>query len=121
MKRIRVLLIDDEEELVSALAERLMLRDIEAVGVTRGAEGLRWLEKEQFDVIILDLKMPDMSGMEVMRRVGKLAPEVPVILFTGHGSVKSSEEGLEQGAFAYLAKPIRIEELVATIKEAAAG
>ena len=119
MEGLRVLVVDDEEELVSTLMERLMLRGIDARGATTGRDALKHIEKEDFNVAVVDVKMPGIGGLEVMENIRKKCPGVQVLLLTGRGSEKESEIGLEGGAFAYLVKPIDFEELVKTIREAA--
>jgi DNA-binding response OmpR family regulator len=112
------LIVDDEEELVSTLGERLMLRGFAADGVLTGEDALRQVREKEFDVVILDIKMPGMDGLEVMKKMRALRPHLQVILLTGRGSEKESEIGLEEGAFAYLVKPIDIEHLIEKMKEA---
>ena len=112
MGALRVLIVDDETELVSALKERLILRGFEAEGVTSGSDALAFLEDHECDVVLLDVKMPGLGGLEVIRRIKSLRPKLEVILLTGHGSVRSVEEGMALGAFDYLMKPVKIAELV---------
>jgi len=119
MEGLRVLIVDDEEELVSALVERLRLRGFAAHGVTDGSAALAFLEEETCDVVLLDVKMPGLGGLEVIRRIKTGDPHLEVILLTGHGSVKSVEEGMALGAFDYLMKPVKIDNLVRIL--AAAG
>ena len=116
MEHQRLLFVDDEEELVSTVVERLELRGIEAVGVTSGDEALRVLRDESFDVVIMDVKMPGVGGLEVLRTVTQRYPEVKVVLMTGHGSTEDREIGRRLGAMAYLQKPIDLEDLLKTIK-----
>jgi len=116
MAPIQVLLVDDEEEFVSTLAERLQLRRFETKCALSGEEALALLEKKMPDVLILDLKMPGLGGMEVLRRTKKTAPELPVIILTGHGSDKDENEARRLGAFEYLKKPIDIDTLIEHIK-----
>ena len=118
MEALRILIVDDEEELVSALTERLNLRGFVASGATRGDEALNILETKEFDVVLLDLKMPGLGGLEVIRRIKNARPSLEVILLTGHGSMKSIEEGMALGAFDYLMKPVKIENLVNILKVA---
>ena len=119
MEGLRVLIVDDEEELVSALEERLKLRGFTAYGVTDGSAALAFLEEKACDVVLLDVKMPGLGGLEVIRRIKAKDPHLEVILLTGHGSVKSVEEGMALGAFDYLMKPVKIDNLVRIL--AAAG
>ena len=112
MRPLRVLIVDDEEELVSALVERLNLRGFDARGVNTGADALEFLEAEECDVVLLDVLMPRLGGFEVIRLIKNTLPKLEVILLTGHGSVKSIEEGTALGAFDYLMKPVKIDDLV---------
>jgi DNA-binding NtrC family response regulator len=121
MEPLRVLIVDDEAELVSALVERLNLRGFRARGVTAGEEALELLGRESYDVVLLDVKMPGLGGLEVIRRIKEERPSLEVILLTGHGSVKSVEEGMALGAFDYLMKPVKIDNLVRVLKRAAEG
>ncbi len=118
MAPLRVLLIDDEEELVFTLVERLMLRGIEVDGVTSGAEAIGRVQGKEFDVVVLDMKMPGLGGLEVMRRIRREQPGVKFILMTGRGSPEEGEEGMQEGAFAYLLKPVNIEDLTKKMMEA---
>lgn len=118
MDHLRLMFVDDEEELVSALVERLELRGIDAIGVTSGDEALEHLREEPFDVVIIDVKMPGIGGLEVLRTVSRRYPDVKVILMTGHGSTEDSEIGRRLGAVAYLQKPVDLEDLLATIERA---
>jgi len=119
MEALRVLIVDDEEELVSALVERLNLRGFQAHGVTAGSEALAFLEGRECDVVLLDVKMPGLGGLEVIRRIKDRRPKLEVVLLTGHGSVKSIEEGMALGAFDYLMKPVKIDNLVRILMAAA--
>jgi DNA-binding NtrC family response regulator len=118
MDHLRLMFVDDEEELVSALVERLELRGIDATGVTSGDEALEHLRDEPFDVVIMDVKMPGIGGLDVLRTISRRHPEVKVILLTGHGSAEDSEIGRRLGAVAYLQKPVDLEDLLATVEQA---
>jgi DNA-binding response OmpR family regulator len=118
---LRVLVIDDEEELVSTLVERMMLRGIEADGAVTAKDALRALQERNVDVVVLDVMMPGMDGLELLRKIKKTYPALQVILLTGRGSEKESEIGLAEGAFDYLIKPIDIEELIERMKQAVSG
>jgi DNA-binding response OmpR family regulator len=117
-ERIRLLLVDDEEGYVKVLAKRMTRRNMEVSTALSGSEGIQRLRKEDFDVAILDLKMEDMDGIEVLRVFKKMVPNMPVIMLTGHGTEKAAREGLEMGAFDYLMKPCDLEELVEKIRAA---
>lgn len=121
MDPLRVLIVDDEEELVSALVERLNLRGFKARGVTTGDDALELLDEMECDVVLLDVKMPGLGGLEVIRRIKEKNPSLGVVLLTGHGSVESVQEGMARGAFDYLMKPVKFDDLVHVLAAAAAG
>ena len=116
--RIRLLLVDDEEGYVKVLSKRMARRNMEVMTALSGSEGIQRLRKQDFDVAILDLKMEDMDGIEVLRVFKKMVPDLPVIMLTGHGTEKAAREGLDLGAFDYLTKPCDLEELVKKIRAA---
>jgi DNA-binding response OmpR family regulator len=118
MDSLRVLLVDDEEELVSTLKERLILRGIDADGVVTGNDALNRIRDAEFDVVVLDVKMPGMDGLKVMKEMKTIRPGMQVILLTGRGSETESEIGIKEGAFDYLVKPVNIEELIKKMREA---
>jgi len=120
MDSLRILIVDDEDELVSALEERLILRGFQAKGVTTGEEALAYLADRQCDVVLLDVKMPGLGGLEVIKRIKEETPSQQVILLTGHSSVQDAERGMGLGAFDYLMKPIQIDELVRVLRSAGA-
>jgi len=113
-----VLLVDDEEEFVSALSERLMLRGIEVEIALDGEEALARMKEKPPNVVILDVMMPGLSGLEVLKRIRGSHPQTQVILLTGQGSTKEGIEGMRLGAFDYLIKPVDIEEMLERMKEA---
>jgi len=119
MAEYRVLLVDDEEEFVSALSERLMLRGIEVDSALNGEEALARLVEKEFEVVILDVMMPGLGGLEVLRQIKTTHPDTQVILLTGHGATREGIEGMRLGAFDYLIKPVDIEEMLEKMKEAA--
>jgi DNA-binding NtrC family response regulator len=116
MSPLRVLLIDDEKDLVHTLVERLRLRGIEAEGVLNGDDALARLAEEEFDVVVQDLKMPGLSGPELLDRIRKQRPGIPVIVITGYGATRDGEEAIREGAFDYLAKPFDIKTLIRVMK-----
>jgi DNA-binding NtrC family response regulator len=111
--------VDDEDELVSAVVERLELRGISAAGATSGAEALERLASEPFDVVVLDVKMPGLGGLDVIRTVNERYPGLKVVLMTGHGSVEDSKLGIRLGAVAYLQKPVDLDTLLEIVRSAA--
>ena len=120
MDALRILIVDDEEELVSALEERLYLRGFQAKGVTTGEEALAYLANEPCDVVLLDVKMPGIGGLDVLKTIKEETSSPQVILLTGHSSVQDAERGMGLGAFDYLMKPIQIDELIRVLRSAAA-
>jgi DNA-binding NtrC family response regulator len=114
----RVLLVDDETDFTEALEHRLRLRGLEVRSVGGGEAALESLAKEACDVVVLDVKMPDMSGLEVLHEIKRLHPTVEVIMLTGHASVDMAVEGMDAGAFDYLMKPTDLEELLHKIEGA---
>ena len=121
MERLRILLVDDEEEFANALAERLELRGFQTEVATSGKDALRHVREGDFSVLILDIKMPGIDGLGLMAEIKRKCPHLPVILLTGHGSVASAKTGMKEGAFDYLMKPIDIDKLIEKIKDAVGG
>ena len=115
---MKVLLIDDEEEMVTTLAERLSLRGIGADWVLSGYDAIKRVSKIKYDLVVLDVKMPGMSGLETMEEIQKIQPELKILFLTGHGSQADCEAGKRGGACFYLMKPIDIEVLIESMKEA---
>jgi DNA-binding response OmpR family regulator len=118
MENWKVLLVDDEKEFVSTLAERLRLRGIQADDTGSGEEALRLIADAPPQVVVLDVMMPGMGGLEVLRRVKSGYPQIEVILLTGIGSTKEGAEGIKLGAFDFLMKPLQIEDLIEKIRAA---
>jgi CheY-like chemotaxis protein len=114
----KILLVDDEKEFVHTLSERLQTRNFESSIVYDGEQALSFIKSEEPEVMVLDLKMPGIDGLEVLRNVKKDHPDVEVIILTGHGSEKEEALALELGAFAYLQKPVNIDVLAQKMKEA---
>lgn len=114
----KVLLVDDEREFVQTLSERLLMRDMGSAIAYDGESALTLVEEEEPEVMILDLKMPGIDGIEVLRRVKETQPEIEVIILTGHGSEADRKVCMDLGAFAYLQKPVDIELLSDTLKHA---
>jgi DNA-binding response OmpR family regulator len=115
---VKMLLVDDEEGYVHVLSNRLMRRDIDVTKAFSGTEAIQILHRQDFDVVVLDLKMEDMDGIEVLKIMKKMVPQIEVIMLTGHGSEKAAKEGMDLGAFDYLTKPCELEELLAKIQAA---
>ena len=119
MDAFRALVVDDEEDFLETLVKRLNKRNIDTTGVTNGEDALEIMRKKLFDVVILDVKMPGgMDGIEALREMKKIQPLAEVLLLTGHASVETSIEGMKLGAFDYLLKPIKLEELLVKLAQA---
>lgn len=116
----RILLIDDEMEFVTTLAERLEIRGFSTTTAGDGETALALIRKHTFDVVILDLFMPGMNGLETLKHIRQMVPGLPVILLTGHGSTREGMEGMRLGAMDYLMKPLAIEDLMEKLQEAIA-
>ena len=121
MKGKRVLLVDDEVDFTSSLAKVLSRRGFEVKTAADGMDAMAHIANELFEVIVLDVKMPGMDGIQVLTKIHGLALDTRVILLTGHLSVTDEENGLKRGAFAYLFKPFPILKLVSLIDSAASG
>lgn len=117
--RISVLLVDDERPFVATSAKRLRRRGFSVLEAASGPEGLRLLGKEPVEVVVLDVGMPDMDGIQVLREIKMHFPRVQVIILTGHGDMSVAISGMAMGAFDYLMKPLELEVLVAKIRQAA--
>ena len=118
MKDLKVLLVDDEIEFVSTLAERLELRGIQARAAPDGPSALKLIQEEQPHVVVLDVMMPEMDGIETLKEIKKIAPLVEVILLTGYARLELAVKGMELGAFDYLLKSIAIDELLYKLEDA---
>lgn len=120
-KTIKLLLVDDEIGFVDVLSKRLSKRNMVVTAAYSGTEAIQTLRKQDFDVAVLDLKLEDMDGIEILKIFKKLVPAMPVIMLTGHGSEQAAREGVASGAFDYLTKPSDLEDLVAKIMQAVEG
>ena len=116
--RVKLLLVDDEEAYVSILSKRLAKRNFEVTTALSGTEGIQALRKDEFDVAVVDLKMQDMDGIEVLKIFKKMVPQMAVIMLTGHGSEQAARDGIQFGASDYLMKPCEFEDLVEKILQA---
>jgi len=117
-RRIRLLLVDDEVEYLHVLSNRLGKRGMEVATANSGTLAIQTLRKQEFDVAVLDLKMEDMDGIEVLKVFKKMDPDLMVVMLTGHGSEKAAKEGIDFGAYDYLTKPCEIQDLVKKIQDA---
>ena len=117
----RVLIVDDEGQFVDAVVERLRLRGFDAEGVTTGHEAMELLGQSSYDVLLLDVKMPGLGGLEILSRVKEKWPGLRVVFLTGHGSSQDAEKGMELGAFDYVMKPVNIDDLIKILRAAMEG
>lgn len=117
-EKIRLLLADDEQEFAATLLARLELRNFEVTAVANGTEAIAAVEKEMPDVMVLDLKMPDLDGLEVLAQLRRKYSDLKVIILTGHGSFEAGREGMELGAFDYLMKPVDLNKLIEVVRDA---
>jgi len=118
MKGIKLLIIDDEVEFAATLCRRLQLRNIDAFDAHSGQEGLARLSELHPNVVILDLKMHDMSGLDVLKKIKNYDTSIEVIMLTGHGSVRAGVDAEEKGAFDYMIKPVDLPDLLVKVEQA---
>jgi DNA-binding NtrC family response regulator len=118
LDEFNVLLVDDEAEFVETLVKRLRKRKVNTAAVGSGEEALKILKEMPVDVVVLDVKMPGMDGIETLRQIKKISPLVEVIMLTGHANMEVAIEGMELGAFDYLMKPMDIDELLYKLQDA---
>lgn len=118
MDLFSVLLVDDEEEFLGTLVKRLRKRKLTVAGVGSGEEAIEHLAQAPVDVVVLDVKMPGMGGLETLNVIKKRWPLVEVIMLTGHANMEVAIEGMELGAFDYLMKPMDIDELLYKLQDA---
>ena len=114
----RVLLVDDEVEFVETLAERMQARGLDVQIATSGSEALAKVTKDAFDAIVLDLAMPGMDGIETLKRLHEVDPDLHIMLLTGQGTIQAAVEATKLGAMDFFQKPTAIDVLVEKIKEA---
>jgi len=118
MSGFKVLLVDDEADFLDTLVKRMKKREVSAFGASSGEEALHYLDQHEVDVVVLDVRMPGMDGIETLRQMKRKYPLMEVIMLTGHASMEAAIEGMEIGAFDYLMKPIDIDDLMYKIEDA---
>jgi two-component system, OmpR family, response regulator len=118
MENLKVLIVDDEADFLETIVMRLRRRKIDAYGVDGGKKALEIVENERFDVVVLDVLMPGLDGIETLKLLKKKKPFIEVIILTGHGSVESGLQGMQFGAFDYIMKPADLDELLEKIQQA---
>jgi two-component system, NtrC family, sensor kinase len=118
MTRTKILLVDDEVEFASALAERLQMRNYDVRTASNGLEAMALFHESPPDVVLLDLRIPGMDGLEILSNIKKFDPSIEVLMLTGHGDRESVQKGMQTGALEYIMKPIDIDELTSKINRA---
>jgi DNA-binding NtrC family response regulator len=116
--KARLLIVDDEEQFVEALSERLSMRDYDVTTSLTGEDAIEKITNYNFDVVILDVRLPGIDGTEVLQEMKNLKPLTEVIMLTGHGTVEMAIEGMKLGAFDFLIKPCETEDLTEKIDKA---
>lgn len=118
MNDLSVLFADDEADFLETLIKRMKKRKVSAFAVHSGQEALDFLYENSVDVIVLDVKMPGMDGIQTLRKIKEKYPLLEVIMLTGHASLEVAKEGMEIGAFDYLMKPVDFDELLYKLEDA---
>ncbi len=116
--KAKVLLVDDEADFIESLSKRLEVRGLKVFTATRGQNALDLLDKEKFDIIVLDLAMPGMDGLKTLEHIKKKDVDAEIVMLSGHGDVKSTTEAMKLGATDFLEKPVDLPELLEKIVEA---
>lgn len=117
MAHERVLLVDDEEDFIAALTERLEIRDLQVDAVSSGEDAIARVNTHRYDAIILDLSMPGLDGIQTLTEMKRTHPEVQVILLTGRATIEKGVEAMKLGAMDFLEKPAKIDVLIQKIQE----
>jgi DNA-binding NtrC family response regulator len=116
--KAKVLLVDDEEDFLSTLSERLVVRGLKVTAVTRGEDAVAKIDEQTYDLIVLDLAMPGIGGLEAMKRIKMKQPDAEIIILSGQGSIKTSIEAMKLGAEDFLQKPVDMADLLQKISDA---
>jgi DNA-binding NtrC family response regulator len=112
MEGYKVLVVDDEADFRETIVKRLQKRGLEVAGAESGPQALEMIETRAPDVIVLDIKMPGMDGIETLKAIKERKPLIEIILLTGHASLESGIEGMKLGAFDFVLKPVALEALL---------
>ena len=118
MDNFRILIVDDEDDFREAIIKRLRARKVDIEGAKSGLKALEMLNEKDFDVVVLDVKMPGIDGIETLREIKLKKPLVEVIMLTGHASVESGIQGMQLGAFDYVMKPVALDDLMDKLRQA---
>lgn len=116
--KIKLLLVDDEKDFIESLAERLQLRDFDVKTALNGDDAIKLFNENEFDIIILDVKMPGKNGIDTLKEIKNINQLSQVIMLTGHATVESAIQGMKLGAYDYIMKPTDAEELIKLINKA---
>jgi DNA-binding NtrC family response regulator len=117
-QQIRLLIVDDEVRFLTTLSQRLSMRDFDVTPVTNGVEAIETARQKAFDLALVDLKMPGMTGEQVLETLKTEHPDIEVVILTGHGSIDSAVSCTQAGSHSYLQKPCETEELLTVLKQA---
>lgn len=118
MAKTKILIVDDEEELVFTLAERLQFRGFDSDAVMNSMDAISHAQIKNYDVAVIDLKMPVVGGVQLMKMLKQIQPDIKIILMTGHCSEEVTQRSLAKGAYKCVIKPVRIDKLIEMIKQA---
>lgn len=118
VEKFKVMIVDDEEDFLETILKRLKTRGVDVTGAESGYKALELMDNKDFDVVICDVKMPGMDGIETLREMKKKKPLTEVIMLTGHASVESGIQGMQLGAFDYVMKPVALDELLEKMRQA---
>jgi two-component system, OmpR family, response regulator len=118
MDKFKVMIVDDEQDFLETIIKRLKARKVDVTGAASGQKALELLAAQDYDVIVLDVKMPGMDGIETLKEIKKRKPLTEVIMLTGHASVESGIQGMQLGAFDYVMKPAALDELLEKMRQA---
>jgi DNA-binding NtrC family response regulator len=118
VNEFKVMLVDDEKDFLETLCKRLVKRKLDVISAAGGREAIAKLGEMPVDVVVLDVRMPDMNGIETLKEIKKIRPSVEVIMLTAHADVQVAIEGMELGAFDYLMKPMEIDDLLYKLQDA---
>lgn len=118
MSGFRALFVDDEIDFLETVTKRMQKRGVDVSGVSSGEEALAWLQANPVDVVVLDVRMKGMDGIQTLRAIKRDHPLLEVIMLTGHASLEIAREGMQLGAFDYLMKPVDLDELLYKLEDA---